>query len=99
MESGSTWMRTASSLRLERTRCSSPSAFDRAGPWARGTRTTARHEEGAIGFRENMVIVIQPNVITQDEKMGLQFGETLVVRKNGCESLNKFPREWIVCRD
>jgi Xaa-Pro aminopeptidase len=63
------------------------------------TRTTARHEEGEMNFRENMVIVIQPNVITQDEKMGLQFGETLVVRKNGCESLNKFPREWIVCRD
>jgi Xaa-Pro dipeptidase len=63
------------------------------------TRTTARHEEGEMNFCENMVIVIQPNVITQDEKMGLQFGETLVVRKNGCESLNKFPREWIVCRD
>jgi Xaa-Pro aminopeptidase len=62
------------------------------------TRTTARHEEGEILFRENMVIVIQPNVTTQDEKMGLQFGETLVVSKSGCESLNKFPREWIVCR-
>jgi Xaa-Pro aminopeptidase len=62
------------------------------------TRTTARHEEGEMNFRENMVIVIQPNVITKDEKMGLQFGETLVVRKNGCESLNKFPREWIVCQ-
>jgi hypothetical protein len=32
-------------------------------------------------FRENMVIVIQPNLMTYDEKMGLQFGETLVVRK------------------
>ena len=38
-------------------------------------------------FRENMVIVIQPNLMTYDEKMGLQFGETLVVKKNGCESL------------
>ncbi|MBI4489052.1 MAG: aminopeptidase P family protein [Deltaproteobacteria bacterium] len=61
------------------------------------TRTTARHESGEVIFRENMVIVIQPNVITRDEKMGLQFGETLVVRKNGCETLNAFPREWIVC--
>ena len=33
---GSTWIRTASSLRAERTRCSSPSAADSAGPWARG---------------------------------------------------------------
>jgi hypothetical protein len=43
-----------------------------------------------------MVIVIQPNVITKDEKMGLQFGETLLVRKDGCESLNTFPRQWTV---
>jgi Xaa-Pro aminopeptidase len=60
------------------------------------TRTTARHEGREIIFRENMIIVIQPNVITKDEKMGLQFGETLVVRKDRCESLNRFPREWIV---
>lgn len=61
------------------------------------TRTTARHEGSDLIFREKMVIVIQPNVVTQDERMGLQFGETLVVRKNGCETLNKFPREWVVC--
>ncbi|MGH7770756.1 MAG: M24 family metallopeptidase [Candidatus Binatia bacterium] len=61
------------------------------------SRTTSRHEGGEVVFRENMVIVIQPNVITKDEKMGLQFGETLVVRKNGCETLNSFPRDWIVC--
>jgi Xaa-Pro aminopeptidase len=61
------------------------------------TKSTRRHESPEIVFRENMVITIQPNVITHDEKMGLQFGETLVVKKNGCESLNNFPREWIVC--
>ncbi len=62
------------------------------------TKTTARHEMKEMVFRENMVIVIQPNVITHDETMGLQFGETLVVKKNGCESLNGFPREWIICK-
>jgi Xaa-Pro dipeptidase len=61
------------------------------------TKTTARHEMKTMTFRENMVIVIQPNVITKDEKMGLQFGETLVVTKKGCESLNAFPREWVTC--
>lgn len=61
------------------------------------TKTTARHEMKEMLFRENMVIVIQPNVITKDEKMGLQFGETLVVRKNSCETLNAFRREWITC--
>jgi Xaa-Pro dipeptidase len=62
------------------------------------TRTTRRHEDPEVILKENMVLVIQPNVITPDEKMGLQFGETVVVRKNGCETLDTFPREWIVCR-
>lgn len=62
------------------------------------TKSTRRHDSPDIAFRENMVIVIQPNVMTHDEKMGLQFGETLLVKKNGCESLNSFRREWIVCK-
>lgn len=62
------------------------------------TRTRKRHESREFVFREDMVIVIQPNLITYDEKMGLQFGETLVVKQNGCESLNAYPREWIVCQ-
>lgn len=61
------------------------------------TQTRKRHESAELTFRENMVIVIQPNLITHDEKMGLQFGETLVVKKNGCESLNAYPRQWITC--
>jgi Xaa-Pro dipeptidase len=61
------------------------------------TRTRKRHDSKEIVFRENMVIVIQPNLITDDEKMGLQFGETLVVKKNGCESLNAYPRQWVTC--
>jgi Xaa-Pro aminopeptidase len=62
------------------------------------TKTRKRHEMREFTFRENMCIVIQPNLMTYDEKMGLQFGETLVIKKNGCESLNKYSREWIVCR-
>jgi Xaa-Pro dipeptidase len=61
------------------------------------TKTRKRHDSRELVFRENMVIVIQPNLITYDETMGLQFGETLVIKKNGCESLNSYPREWIVC--
>jgi len=62
------------------------------------TKTRKRHESREMTFRENMVIVIQPNLMTEDEKMGLQFGETLVVKKNGCESLNAYPREWVTCK-
>jgi Xaa-Pro dipeptidase len=61
------------------------------------TKTRKRHESKEMVFRENMVIVIQPNLMTYDEKMGLQFGETLVVKKNGCQSLNAYPREWVTC--
>lgn len=62
------------------------------------TKTRKRHDSREMTFRENMVIVIQPNLMTYDEKMGLQFGETLVVKKNGCESLNRYPRQWVTCQ-
>jgi len=62
------------------------------------TKTRKRHESREMTFHENMVIVIQPNLMTYDEKMGLQFGETLVVKKNGCESLNAYPRQWVTCQ-
>ena len=62
------------------------------------TKTRKRHESREMVFRENMVVVIQPNLITYDEKMGLQFGETLVVKKTGCETLNAYPRQWVTCR-
>ena len=61
------------------------------------TKTRKRHGSKEVVFRENMVIVIQPNLMTYNEKMGLQFGETLVVKKNGCESLNAYPRKWVTC--
>ena len=62
------------------------------------TKTTKRHDSKEIIFRENMVIVIQPNVMTRDESMGLQFGETLRVSKTGCETLNAYPRQWVICQ-
>jgi Xaa-Pro dipeptidase len=62
------------------------------------TKTRKRHDSKEMVFRENMVIVIQPNLMTEDEKMGLQFGETLLVTKKGCETLNAYPREWVTCQ-
>ena len=62
------------------------------------TKTTKRHENRDITFKENMAITIQPNVMTIDERMGLQFGETVMVTKTGCERLNAYPREWIICK-
>lgn len=42
-------------------------------------------------FEENMVIVIQPNVVTEDERYGLQLGTTVVVRDDGVEDLHNSP--------
>ena len=38
-----------------------------------------------------MCMVVQPNVITKDEKAGVQFGECVRVTKTGFESLHMFP--------
>ena len=42
-------------------------------------------------LKENMCMVVQPNVITPDEKAGVQFGELIRVTKNGFESLHRTP--------
>src|SRR6202035_5204475 len=38
---------------------------------------------------ENMCIVVQPNVITRDQKAGVQFGELVRVTATGFESLHR----------
>src|SRR5258708_14978228 len=48
-------------------------------------------------YRENMTIVIQPNIVTEDERMGVQVGELLRVTKNGVESLHRYPMRFIQC--
>ena len=44
-----------------------------------------------IRLEENMTVVVQPNVITKDQKAGVQVGELLRVTKDGCESLHRAP--------
>jgi Xaa-Pro dipeptidase len=39
-----------------------------------------------------MMIVIQPNVITHDQKAGVQTGELVLITKTGAESLHSAPR-------
>jgi Xaa-Pro aminopeptidase len=45
---------------------------------------------------EGAVVVIQPNPITPDERMGLQLGACTVVRQDGAESLHTLPFEPLV---
>jgi Xaa-Pro dipeptidase len=65
-------------------------------PILRTRRTSARPPQPFI-FRENMTIVIQPNIITTDERMGVQVGELVRVTHDGVESLHRYPMRFIRC--
>jgi hypothetical protein len=43
-------------------------------------------------FRAGQTVVIQPNVVTQDHKAGVQTGQLVVITKDGIENLQAFPR-------
>lgn len=47
-------------------------------------------------FEAGMAIVIQPNPVTPDERMGLQLGALTIVRDEGAESLHAIPLEPLV---
>jgi Xaa-Pro dipeptidase len=61
-------------------------------------RTQLRHppENGGARFEQDTAIVIQPNPVTPDERMGLQLGELTVVREDGAESLHGVPLEPLI---
>jgi len=49
-------------------------------------------------FAEDMAMVIQPNPITPDERMGLQVGALTRVTKNGAVGLQKYPMKFVVVK-
>jgi Xaa-Pro aminopeptidase len=49
-------------------------------------------------FEEDMAIVVQPNPITPDERMGLQVGALTRVTKNGAVPLQKYPMKFVVAK-
>jgi Xaa-Pro aminopeptidase len=62
------------------------------------TRATAHsNPPGDFTFRSGMVVTLQPQLTTLDRRIGLQFGETIVVRSEGVERLHRYPRAMIVC--
>ncbi len=61
------------------------------------TRKTSTKTLPSFIFRENMTIVIQPNIITPDEQMGVQVGELVRVTNKGVESLHRYPMHFIQC--
>jgi Xaa-Pro dipeptidase len=61
------------------------------------TRRTSAQPTRPFTLRENMTIVIQPNVITTDERMGVQVGELVRVTRDGIESLHRYPLRFVQC--
>jgi Xaa-Pro dipeptidase len=49
--------------------------------------------DGGARFERDMAVVIQPNPITPDERMGLQLGALTIVRDGGTECLHTVPFE------
>ena len=65
-------------------------------PILRTRRTSAKVPETFV-FQENMVVVVQPNVITEDGRMGVQVGEMMRVVQGGVESLHRYPMRFVQC--
>jgi hypothetical protein len=57
------------------------------------TRATKRGDWSEdFVFREDMVVVVQPNVVTDSSgRVGLQVGETVRITKTGVERLHEYP--------
>jgi len=54
------------------------------------------HVKEDFTFKENMVVVVQPQPVTKDLRAGIQLGATVVVRSGGPEILNRYPLEFVV---
>jgi Xaa-Pro dipeptidase len=61
------------------------------------TRRTTRGTPPDFTYRENMLVVLQPNVVSQDMRMGVQVGEMVRVTKAGVERLHRAPLEFLRC--
>ena len=61
------------------------------------SRSTAHsNPPGDFTFKSGMVVTLQPQLTTLDRRIGLQFGDTVVIRDDGVERLHRYPREMIV---
>lgn len=62
------------------------------------TIDTPATQEGSLApftFRANMCVVVQPNIVTKDQRKGVQVGNLCVVTPTGLESLQQFPLTFV----
>jgi Xaa-Pro aminopeptidase len=57
-----------------------------------GSASRAHREIPDLSLETGMALVVQPNVITTDERAGVQTGQLIVVTEHGYESLHHAPR-------
>jgi Xaa-Pro aminopeptidase len=50
-------------------------------------------------LRENMMLVVQPNVVTRDQNAGVQVGELMRITADGCESMHSSERGFLRLAD
>ena len=55
------------------------------------------HPEDYAYNQAGTVLVIQPNIITKDEKAGVQLGNSFVITDDGIENLQRYPNKLIRC--
>ena len=54
-----------------------------------------RRPQNEFVVREGMLLVVQPNVVTRDEKRGLQVGNLVEIAARGARALQKFPLKFM----
>jgi Xaa-Pro aminopeptidase len=60
-----------------------------------GTRSRPAGSVPEEPFEAGMTVVIQPNVVTTDQKAGVQTGELVLITQTGIERLHAFPRGFV----
>ncbi len=61
------------------------------------TRQTSERSAPPFEFRENMLVVVQPNVVARDLRSGIQVGELVRITASGVERLHHVPLELFRC--
>lgn len=64
-------------------------------PYIRTRRTSGGGRP--FTYRTNMLVVVQPNIVTEDLRMGVQVGEMVRVTGGGVERLHRAPFEFARC--
>lgn len=58
-------------------------------------RTLIARPQRPTTFEPGMTIVVQPNLVTDDKRRGLQIGSVVVITEDGAETLQRYPMELI----